>query len=136
MSQSNIDLAWAAGFFDGEGNIRFNRYSNGNARKHQRAYGTLVIQLAQIDRRVLDRFQFAVGVGKVYGPYAPRQGNRRPVFIYSAAGHKAKLVYDLIAPYLSPVKIKQGEITFAEWNEQQSRPSSKYDRYKKCPRPV
>lgn len=68
------EMAWAAGFFDGEGCFSYSR----------KVY-TPTIAIAQVDRQVLDRFRAAVGIGKVYGPY--RQGdasrpNRRPQFQY------------------------------------------------------
>src|SRR5438128_680517 len=51
------ELSWAAGFFDGEGcfsYVRVARYP--------------VIRVTQAHREPLDRFQAAIGVGKVYGP--------------------------------------------------------------------
>ena len=57
------ELAWAAGFFDGEG--CFSWATKGR-------FGCAVI--AQTDRAALDRFQAAVAsIGKTYGPYAQRQ---------------------------------------------------------------
>jgi len=56
------ELAWAAGFFDGEGCTRVNRVTN----KYDYKYDILSIQITQKDREVLDRFQAAVGVGRIY----------------------------------------------------------------------
>lgn len=51
------ELAWAAGFFDGEGHVSYRN-------------GALTLEVAQKDTRVLERFQQAVlGVGKINGPY-------------------------------------------------------------------
>lgn len=50
------EMAWAAGFFDGEGCFSYSR----------KVY-TPTIAIAQVDRQVLDRFRAAVGIGKVYG---------------------------------------------------------------------
>lgn len=63
-------LAWAAGFFDGEGHT--GRATHGRKRP--------IVTITQVDRRVLDRFRAAVGVGRVYGPYTRVLGNRQPVF--------------------------------------------------------
>ena len=62
---STHDLAWAAGFFDGEGNIR------GTVR--ERLDGSLgspriILQLPQKDRERLDKFASIFNL-KVLGPY-------------------------------------------------------------------
>jgi len=56
LHTKHTELAWAAGFFDGEGHTR-------NVR------GAVMIQIGQVTREELDRFQRAVGVGRVLGPY-------------------------------------------------------------------
>jgi len=76
-------LAWAAGFFDGEGSM-----VAGTKRQRSVAYA----QIGQSDRQVLDRFCAAVGVGKVYGPYGPYKtsGNAlatKPHFTYRTRGY-------------------------------------------------
>ena len=53
------DLAWAAGFFDGEGCFSFT---------DKAAYAS--VSIVQVERGPLDRFMAAVGgLGKIYGPY-------------------------------------------------------------------
>ena len=51
------ELAWAAGFYDGEGSTSF-LVSKEGARR-------IKICVGQKDRRALDRFHTAVGVGKI-----------------------------------------------------------------------
>jgi hypothetical protein len=52
----NEDLAWAAGFFDGEGTFSLSgRYS--------------AVHVRQVDPEPLDRFRDALGVGAIDGPY-------------------------------------------------------------------
>lgn len=51
------ELAWAAGFFDGEGSIGCIPYEG---------YATLQIAVVQNDRRPLERFLTVVGVGAIY----------------------------------------------------------------------
>src|SRR5687767_4712413 len=58
-------LAWAAGFFDGEGCV-----TSSEARSRRP-----MMFITQHDPRVLRRFRQVVGFGKVYGPY--RSGSRR-----------------------------------------------------------
>jgi hypothetical protein len=102
-----LGLAWAAGFFDGEGSTR--------ATHDKRCKSCYIrIALPQIHREVLDRFQGAVGgKGKIYGPYkirqSPNQGvysgrGRQPLF-YWCVGHKQGIeVINLLWPYLSTQK--------------------------------
>ena len=59
---SNNEIIWAAGFFDGEGSLHIAKKVN-----HVR------IALGQVDPRPLERFQRAVGVGRVYGPYRSKR---------------------------------------------------------------
>jgi len=69
------ELAWAAGFFDGEGNIY---YSNKNKRRSPR----LILQIAQVRREPLDKFQSVFNVGSIGGPYKPKTANSSPYFTY------------------------------------------------------
>jgi hypothetical protein len=64
-----LELAWAAGFYDGEGStITQIEPSAGRV--------TLQVCVSQCDRRPLDRFQAALGgIGKIYGPM-PRPNPR------------------------------------------------------------
>jgi len=60
------ELAWAAGFFDGEGSFSWTEPA---------AFGCAVIN--QTNRESLERFKGAVaGLGKIYGPYEPRHKDR------------------------------------------------------------
>lgn len=97
-------LAWAAGFFDGEGHTGSGSYRNGQGRQTRNLY----ISVAQTDRRVLDRFHRAVGgVGAVMGPYT-RDGNRQQVWHYRATGFpQVMAVLGMIGPFLGEVKITQ-----------------------------
>ena len=117
-----IELAWAAGFFDGEGNARFRMSARPPQRS--RAYGTFTIQIAQIGREVLDRFEAAVGIGKVYGPYTKKNGSQSQItyFSYSAHGSTGEQAYALIRPYLSSVKRAQGDDALLLYKESGVRP--------------
>lgn len=93
------ELAWAAGLFDGEGNVRFGYQRNG--------YGRIQLSVTQIHREVVDRFKVAVGAGAVYGPY-PRPLPQSPIYRYDATGiATTRAVIELIWPFLSPVKRTQ-----------------------------
>jgi len=99
-SSPEAQLAWAAGFFDGEGSIQLRR-------------GTLLqLYVGQTDPRPLERFAAAVGVGKVNGPYGPyprkgRANTWKPMYAWQVGGRKAEQVFDLLRPFLSEPKREQ-----------------------------
>jgi hypothetical protein len=102
-------LAWAAGFFDGEGNIR---YDDGRrAGKTDRSNVTLQVQ--QIDPEVLHRFQRAVGgIGTVYGPYRrfdSRTGKEHSLqWQFSIQRYdQAQAAIVMLWPFLSSIKRAQ-----------------------------
>ena len=112
-----LELAWAAGLFDGEGHARFSLYK-------KRGYGQPQMTVSQCDREVLDRFKSAVGAGRIYGPYN-RDGrgyNARPMHTWTAGKFREiERVADLLWPYLSTpkrVQIKGMLDLYAEQREQ------------------
>lgn len=94
------ELAWSAGFIDGEGTFGVQRQSG---RKD-----IMYLQATQVDRRVLDRLRDAMGLGKVYGPYQynrPGYRNNKPYFYYRLTGdEKVVSAAKMLWPYLSEVK--------------------------------
>ncbi|MGH9427147.1 MAG: hypothetical protein ACRD2L_12695, partial [Terriglobia bacterium] len=68
MHNMDHELAWAAGFWDGEGSCGCYQKNDGRTRKASNFY--LRAAISQKDREVLDRFRAAVELGKVYGPYS------------------------------------------------------------------
>jgi len=98
----DVELAWAAGFFDGEGNVGCYKHSS----YKQKTYLRLVAQIAQVDREVLDRFALAVG-GGVTGPY-PHKGRVNPYWRWHQEGtDEIQKIFDLLHPYLSSIKVAQ-----------------------------
>ena len=91
---NETELAWAAGFFDGEGCT----FSNG------KDYPRLVV--FQKDRRPLDRFAAAVGFGHVRPCHSP--AIRRVGFQWVVNDwQEARKVHALLWPYLSEPKCEQ-----------------------------
>lgn len=106
MIYSTHELAWAAGLFDGEGHTAFRKRARNVSRDGRRVYSTHILDIRQIDRRVLERFAAAVGLGRVYGPYYPKNG--RPVWAYAVARfEQVQAVSALLWKWLSPVKRQQ-----------------------------
>lgn len=104
MSNSKeIELAWAAGFWDGEG------YSGLVRIKNKKAAMRPIATVAQTDIRVLERFKNAVGLGQIRGPYQPSNPNASPSYQWSSGGTFTRLLkmYECLSPYLSDVKLNQ-----------------------------
>jgi hypothetical protein len=89
-----IELAWCAGFYDGEGCAT----TTGGANR----LPYLRLQVAQKDLRPLTRFQRAVGIGNLGAP-----DRRTGVSCWAVHGTKAERVAELLWPYLSEPKREQ-----------------------------
>lgn len=90
------EVAWAAGFFDGEGWTTTIRRQNGRY---------LHLGIGQKECTTLERFVLAVGDGKIYGPY----DKGCPMYEVRVYGRKAKAVIETLWPYLSEPKRKQAQ---------------------------
>lgn len=96
------ELAWAAGLFDGEGSTYLS-YAN----THRYSNPIIKVSISQsYSPEVLIRFQAAVRVGKIYGPF---KGKENPYWRYQATCNKAFRMLYLIWPYLSSVKRQQAK---------------------------
>jgi hypothetical protein len=99
------ELAWAAGFADGEGSF----FVTHNVRNRKRFP---CFSLCQIDPQVLERFSKAVDLGvKVMGPFGPYKktpSKAKPLYYYKIAGfEKTQALMALLWTWLGPVKRKQ-----------------------------
>lgn len=98
----STELAWSAGFFDGEGCTTFHS-------EKQKRYPRLRIgQSGDNGNEVLERFKTAVGEGKVYGPYPIAKNQTKIRWTFQVAGNKkvSRVLYQLW-PYLSSEKKQQ-----------------------------
>lgn len=94
------DLAWAAGFFDGEGCVGINRLS-----KNGYTYYSFRLKVAQADKATLDHFAEVVGVPeKVVKSVRSRvyKGSKiqEVYWTWEVTGVLAKHVGQLLLPYL------------------------------------
>lgn len=94
---TKLNLAWAAGLFDGEG-----------CTKVDRRWGTPSVTLSQSGERVpevLVRFRDAVGRGSIYGPYKTK---KRPMWIWQCAKRADReFVMKQLWPWLGTTKREQ-----------------------------
>lgn len=94
-TEITCDIAWAAGFFDGEGCIRNTHWTNKVNRNTR--YG-LQITITQKHREPLDRFQRIFGCGKVY---RHKDGH----FVFSMAKlEEVDFVLEKMWPFMCSVK--------------------------------
>ena len=102
MGFSHTELAWAAGFFDGEGSMSLIKQGG---HRYPR------LHLEQVDREVLDRFNNAIGnLGIVFGPYTRKDApaHHKPHFKFAVQSWvKVQATIALIWSYLSSVKREQ-----------------------------
>src|SRR5438128_9930242 len=84
------ELAWAAGLFEGEGCITFDK-------RDARAYA----RVKMCDQEPLQRFAQIIQVGKLYGPYTPKITRHSDYFVWFARNKEAFAAIALLAPWLS-----------------------------------
>ena len=102
------ELAWAAGFFDGEGCFSI----KGRRRKLR-----LSMSITQVDRRPLDRFVAAIGYGLVAGPYQPPSHRGKPYYGVYITGEAAEIIAEFLSMYLGEPKKEQLQRVLAEINK-------------------
>lgn len=108
----NLDthkLAWAAGFFDGEG-------SSSSFVSQGKLF--ITVNISQVDLAVLSKFINIVGVGAINGSYKSRTANSKPRWIYSAYGlDKVQHIMCILWEYLGVIKRNQFKNTINRYTE-------------------
>jgi len=118
---TDTELAWAAGFLDGEGHFGF--YKSGRSR------GRLHIEAAQVRREPLDRLQTYLG-GRVYGPY--KHGHKQDYYQWMVDNiEKCMEIIALLRPYLSAPKIEQADLSLQKWENRPPKRKPGPKKYKK-----
>lgn len=112
------DLAWAAGFYDGEGHTRYRLLPLDPLRQgNQQVQIGIVINQVSSNLEVLERFRRAVGgVGAINGPYKkPHQ----PQHVYSTQSFQhVQHVICCLWPWLGSAKRNQALKALRVWHEQ------------------
>ncbi len=110
-------FAWAAGIMDGEGHFGMNR-TIGKNQKHCRP----IVSIGQVDRRMLDRFQKIVGMGKIYGPmgsYGKDTANKQPYYKLEIYGfEQVQALLAILWTWLGQVKRDQAIQVLLEYRLQ------------------
>lgn len=94
-----VELAWAAGLFEGEGTVTPKR-GKGSAHRYQAA-------IIMTDEDVLRRFASIVGIGRFYGPYQPTNPRALPIWRWMTTKHaEIQALFELIGPWLGERRTK------------------------------
>jgi len=113
---SETELAWAAGFFDGEGcSYMLKSTSSGTAR---RVYSAFRLAVAQVELQPLERFMRALGFGRINGPYQQKKASRRPHYQWCVSGMDAVSAIEAMWPYLSEPKRAQAQVNLELYKAQ------------------
>lgn len=113
--QKQIDLAWAAGFFDGEGSV--GAYKSGRTFYLSAGYKYPKVSVTNTDLELLEKFQRIVGLGKIYGPRKLEKAHWKPRYDYRLDGFEnVQKLFDLLYLYLGTFKIERFEEALASYS--------------------
>lgn len=120
-----VELAWAAGFFDGEGSVGCYK----SRRSSSRQYYVLQASVGQLEKSTLDRFCAAVGVGRVSLRALTKKSNllsNKPLWYWRAYGYaKIFSLFNTLSPFLSEPKTLQFKQALASWEEYKGKTKEK-----------
>ncbi len=104
----NIELVWAAGFFDGEGSTGCEIYKDSRTRVFGRQ---IQLQIGQTNYIPLVRFREAVQGGNIYGPYVKKKENQKDIWQWKVGAiEEIRIILDKLWPYLcEPKKLQATE---------------------------
>jgi len=90
---SETDLAWLAGFLDGEGCITLH-----NSPRHR---FSIQLHVSNLDLASLERCRAIAGAGAVLQKKGRMRPNERRGWLYEIYGHKAKALIRQVVPYMT-----------------------------------
>lgn len=111
QTSSTAEIAWAAGIFEGEGNISAGAESyTSKATGARRTYFKVYLQIHMTDEDVIRRVQSVLG-GRVTGPYRYTSGKQ--YWVWAVTGHdEAVDVFEALYPWLGERRREQGRHAF------------------------
>lgn len=135
---SDTDIAWCAGFFDGEGHVSYRR--SYPSQSSGIVSGTLHASVPQASDNieVLEFFQSVIGFGKLKGPYPMPGGKEQHRLLYGV--NEVMELFTTLAPYLKSDKTKDFQHAILAYNTHDSHPTPddyarmlKWQKKKGCP---
>lgn len=97
QTHSDLRLAWAAGFLDGEGCIHIAKQRYRTARPDTYRLG---VHVTQNDLRVLERFREAVGIDAPIYAVKRAKNHSRQCYTLNFTGHSALALLKVLLKYL------------------------------------
>lgn len=94
---TDLETAYLAGLFDGEGNVGVHRC---RATKNGRLYLRLVVKVTNTHRGCLDFARLAFGTGTIAEDKRPDMTNRRPCYRWVIVGKTAERFLRAVRPHL------------------------------------
>ncbi len=105
--------AWFAGFFEGEGCVRF----GSKVHKNGKDYGVPVINICQVNKEPLDRCLVLFPNAKIYGPYKYGSNKQYHYNLAILGRDNVEHVYDCIAEFLSVKRKEQFQQAFGQHDQ-------------------
>lgn len=99
------EVAWAAGFFDGEGCV-----SGYTTHFPTRTVRYIALIVAQTSTEHLERFKLAVGAGSIQRPVSGKKPHHKPMYRWQKAGKDAHAVMELLRPFLCSPKLTKYDV--------------------------
>lgn len=127
LSMKKTNLAWAAGFLDGEGHFRATRVqivTRKNGKKGIKSYSYFQIAVVQSHLAVLNRLKRIIG-GAIQGPY--HYPPSKPYWSMVVCTNAEK-VFKKLFPYLSIVKRAQGKAAISQVIKRNARLERRLDK--------
>lgn len=94
---TDIEAAYIAGLFDGEGSVSVVQY---RATKNDGKYRRAQLRITNTHRGVLEYVAGVTGVGGVHLTHKPRNANWKPCFQYIVHGRPVLRLLSALMPYL------------------------------------
>jgi hypothetical protein len=106
MNINRENLAWAAGFYEGEGTIGY--------------YNGLALKIPQVNKEPLDKFLAIAGVGRIIGPYT-RNPKHKPQYVYQVFSFEhCQALIAMLWPWLSESRKLQIKRAFIKYHNRRS----------------
>ena len=106
-------MAWAAGFFDGEGSITFDQRTPPKSFR---------VRITNTEPVLLERFVAAVGVGSVRGLKSYSALSKKPQFIVDYGSQQnIEIVLGVLMKYMGPRKKARAEELLAHYPTQEEK---------------
>ena len=110
LGWSRDGVAWAAGYFDGEGCLHSRKTASDDGGRSSASHLTWRMTISSTDLDMLEKFRDVFGIGAIYGP---RTGEgRKPIWVWKVAS-PAK-IYAICAAMLPFLCARRAE-KFAEF---------------------